>query len=185
MSCQEWLEVSLGSSHRITGLGLQGRWGGGQGAEWTPEVTVAWYDEETEQYVTSSEIYPANTDTYSLVTIRLSQPVVTDRIRVIPVSDHPRAVCLRLELYGCQVEPETAGDPSSDTETIRPDIDMGDITDGDRKEITEETLSSPSDYDLATGLSDHHIFPVVLALLAVISIILIILSVLLLRKISQ
>ena len=30
---QEWLEVQLGSRHRITGLGLQGRWGGGQGAE--------------------------------------------------------------------------------------------------------------------------------------------------------
>ena len=183
---EEWLEVDLGRRVRITGLGLQGRWGGGQGAEWSPEISVAWYDQEREQYVTTSDIYPANTDTYSLVTISLSQALETERIRVIPVSDHPRAVCLRLELYGCQIDQDTTGetrDGTSDTPAIRPDI--GDITDDDRKEIAEETLGSLSDYDLGSALTDHNIFPVVLALLAVISIILIILSVLLLRKISQ
>ena len=180
---QEWLEVNLGRRVRITGVGLQGRWGGGQGAEWSPEISVAWYDQERDQYVATSDIYPANTDTYSLVTISLSQAIETDRIRVIPVSDHPRAVCLRLELYGCQFDQDTTEDGTSDTPAIRPDI--GDITDDDRKEIAEETQGSLSDYDLASALTDHNIFPVVLALLAVISIILIILSVLLLRKISQ
>ena len=180
---QEWLEVDLGRRVRITGVGLQGRWGGGQGAEWSPEISVAWYDQERDQYVATSDIYPANTDTYSLVTISLSQAIETDRIRVIPVSDHPRAVCLRLELYGCQIDQDTTEDGTSDTPAIRPDI--GDITDDDRKEIAEETQGSLSDYDLASALTDHNIFPVVLALLAVISIILIILSVLLLRKISQ
>ena len=180
---QEWLEVDLGRIMTVTGLGLQGRWGAGQGAEWTPEVSVSWYDEESQLYVESSEVYPANTDTYSLVTVQLSQPIETRRIRVIPVSDHPRAVCLRLELYGCQMERDTAGDVGSDRETIRPDI--GDITDEDRKEIAGKTTSSLTDYDLGSALTDHNIFPVVVALLALISIVLIILSVLLLRKISQ
>ena len=180
---QEWLEVDLGRRMRISGLGLQGRWGAGQGAEWSPGVSVAWYDEEREVFVASSEVYPANTDTYSLVTVQLSQAIETRKIRVIPVSDHPRAVCLRLELYGCQIDQDTAGDESSDTGTIRPDI--GDIPDDDRKEIAGQTPSSLSDYDLGSALTDHNIFPVVVALLALISIVLIILSVLLLRKISQ
>ena len=33
--------------------------------------------------------------------LRGSEGVVTDRVRVVPVTSHPRTVCLRLELCGC------------------------------------------------------------------------------------
>ena len=33
--------------------------------------------------------------------MRGSEGVVTDRVRVVPVTQHPRTVCLRLELCGC------------------------------------------------------------------------------------
>ena len=173
---QHWLEVSLGRTVRITGLGVQGRWGGGQGAEWTPEISVSWRDVERDVMVQSDQVYPANTDTYTTVKIQLTEEIETDVIRVIPLSQHPRAVCLRLELYGCQLDT----DETADTVTIMPDI--GDTANDDRKEITGETVT---DYDLAAVLTDHNIFPVVLALLAIISIVLIILSVLLLRRISN
>ena len=177
---KQWLEVNLGRRLRISGLALQGRWGGGQGAEWTPEVTLSWHDVDRDVFVQSSQVYPANTDTYSTVNIRLEEEIETDVIRVIPVSQHPRAVCLRLELYGCQLDSLTDTDGAADTVTIMPDI--GDTANDDRKEIREETVT---DYDLVTAITDHNIFPVVLALLALISVVLIILSVLLLRKISN
>ena len=46
-------------------------------------------------------------DTYSKVEILLGAGMVTKRVRVIPISEHPRRVCLRIELLGCSAEGET------------------------------------------------------------------------------
>ena len=45
--------------------------------------------------------------TYSKVEILLGSGMVTRRVRVIPISKHPRIVCLRIELLGCSAEGET------------------------------------------------------------------------------
>ena len=42
--------------------------------------------------------------TYSKVEILLGSGMVTRRVRVIPISEHPRMVCLRIELLGCSAE---------------------------------------------------------------------------------
>merc|ERR1711872_988214 len=34
----------------------------------------------------------------------MERPVVTRKVRIVPVSKHPRMVCLRVELIGCQSE---------------------------------------------------------------------------------
>ena len=47
----------------------------------------------------------ANTDTFSKVEI-LVERVVTTAVRVFPVSKHPRMVCLRVEILGCDIDGE-------------------------------------------------------------------------------
>ncbi|KAK8372642.1 hypothetical protein O3P69_012031, partial [Scylla paramamosain] len=47
-----------------------------------------------------------NINTYLEQRNALVPPLVASKVRFIPVSSHPRTVCLRVELYGC---PNTAG----------------------------------------------------------------------------
>ena len=54
---------------------------------------------------TVAEEAEANTDTYSKVEILLER-VLTRAVRVFPVSKHPRMVCLRIEILGCDIEGE-------------------------------------------------------------------------------
>ena len=175
---QEWIQIDLGKVTRVTGVSVQGRWGQGHGQEWTPELAIAWYDLERDLYVQTSDVYPANTDTYSIVKIQLKQPVETSLIRIIPRSQHPRAVCLRLELHGCDVDQQSADvetDGADDIVEIKADYADHEIVDDDRKEISGETLT----------LTDQKLFPIMLIVLASVTVILIILSVVLLRKISN
>ena len=54
---------------------------------------------------TVAEEAEANTDTFSKVEI-LVERVLTKAVRVIPVSKHPRMVCLRVEILGCDIDGE-------------------------------------------------------------------------------
>ena len=57
---------------------------------------------------TVAEEAEANTDTFSKVEI-LVERVVTTAVRVFPVSKHPRMVCLRIEILGCDIEGDYFG----------------------------------------------------------------------------
>ena len=59
------------------------------------------------------QILPGNSNTYVEVTNDLSPPLVASSVRFVPVSDHPRTVCMRVELYGC-----SASEFSSDDENL-------------------------------------------------------------------
>lgn len=61
---------------------------------------------EDRGWVTAVEEAAANRDTYSKVETLLGAGVVTTKVRVIPLSHHPRMVCLRIEVLGCQPEGE-------------------------------------------------------------------------------
>ena len=50
----------------------------------------------------------ANRDTYSKVEVLLGRAELTSRVRVAPVSNHPRMVCLRVELLGCEPDGNTS-----------------------------------------------------------------------------
>ena len=50
----------------------------------------------------SLQLLEGNTNTYLAQTSQLSPPVIATRVRFLPYSDHPRTVCMRVELYGCQ-----------------------------------------------------------------------------------
>ena len=42
-----------------------------------------------------------NVNTYLVVRQKLELPFVATKIRFIPFSEHPRTVCMRVELFGC------------------------------------------------------------------------------------
>ena len=194
---RQWLEVDLGRRVRVTSLSVQGRWGGGLGQEWSPMLAVSWLDTDKDIMVATDQVYRANTDTYSVVRINLTQAnIVTSILRVIPVSEHPRAVCLRLEIHGCDVDntgTETLTSDVDNTLTVRDDIG-GDLTDRDQEIVgNDEAVEDDArivnddrkeiikDPDQVTQLTEGHLFPVLLTVLAAVSTLLIILSALLLR----
>ena len=58
---------------------------------------------EVSEKETGSVVIRANKDTHSKVEMALEEPVITRMVRILPVSKHPRMVCLRVELLGCDV----------------------------------------------------------------------------------
>lgn len=49
-----------------------------------------------------SQLLEGNTNTYQPQTSQLSPPIIATRVRFVPYSEHPRIVCMRVELYGCR-----------------------------------------------------------------------------------
>ncbi|XP_013916550.1 PREDICTED: discoidin domain-containing receptor 2-like, partial [Thamnophis sirtalis] len=47
------------------------------------------------------QVIQGNTDTYEVVLKDLRPPIIARYIRVIPVTEQPMTVCMRVELYGC------------------------------------------------------------------------------------
>lgn len=50
------------------------------------------------------QVIPGNSDTRTAELRVLDAPLVLRRLRVVPLSNSTRTVCLRLELYGCPYE---------------------------------------------------------------------------------
>ena len=103
---REWLEVDLGREMMVTGIITQGRWDRGLGQEFAELVKVEYWSYGL--WVGDGETRRANTDTFTPVLVRLGEEdspgVVTDKVRVVPVTEHPRTVCLRVELCGCELQ---------------------------------------------------------------------------------
>ena len=114
-SSEEWLEVDLGQETVVTGVITQGRYAGGTGEEYAELVSIKVWSALEQTWDTVAEAVTANRDTYSKVEILLEESVVTRRVRLVPVSEHPRMVCLRVELLGCH--PDTADTTTSTTTT--------------------------------------------------------------------
>ena len=106
---EEWLQIDMGREVVVTGIITQGRYARGQGQEYAEFVSVLVWNEKEEEWKvarvskTDSEVIKANNDTYSKVEIELHDPVVTSKIRIVPVSVHPRMVCIRGEILGCDI----------------------------------------------------------------------------------
>merc|ERR1740123_1642818 len=137
---KEWLEGELAKAARVTGLATQGRWAAGQGQEFAEWVRLQWWSEEEQQWMNAGAPMAANKDTYTKVEMQLEEEVVASKLRILPVSQHPRMVCLRVELLGC----------SLDEEDEEKQIFLG----GDEKEeieYEEEAVSWEEDYEVKGG----------------------------------
>ncbi len=110
---QEFLQLDLGGGGEddeefvLRALLVQGRWANGLGQEFTEQVMLHYWRPDLQAFVPyvnarGSTVLEANRDTHTRVVISLEdRQVVASKVRVIPVSVHPRTVCLRVGLLGC------------------------------------------------------------------------------------
>ena len=97
---REWIEVDLGREQMVTGVITQGRWDRGLGQEFAQHVMIQYWGEEGE-WQSEGGWRKGNIDTFTPVVIQLRIPVRTNRVRILPVSHHPRTVCIRIEVCEC------------------------------------------------------------------------------------
>ncbi|KAK2719726.1 hypothetical protein QYM36_005266 [Artemia franciscana] len=102
----DWLEVNLKTTHVITTVETQGRFGNGQGQEYAEHFMVDYWRESLGKWTRyknykGEEILRGNTNTYTPVKQDLDPPIFASKIRFFPYSHHVRMVCMRVELYGC------------------------------------------------------------------------------------
>lgn len=67
---------------------------------WRPKLR-GWASYKGEE---GSEVIPGNSDTKTAEVRVLDAAIVVRRIRIVPLSNSTRTICLRLELYGCPYE---------------------------------------------------------------------------------
>ncbi|XP_055947357.1 discoidin domain-containing receptor 2-like [Argiope bruennichi] len=102
----EYLEVYLPNLHVITAVATQGRFGNGQGREYTEEYMLEYWRPGLSQWKRFTDrkgvqIFKGNTNTYSSVKRIVDPPIIATKIRFVPYSIHLRTICMRVELYGC------------------------------------------------------------------------------------
>lgn len=93
--------------HLITWTETQGRFGNGQGQEYAEAFFLEyWRDKKWHQYKTikGDRILRGNSNTYLVEKQKLELPFIASRVRFVPYSQHPRTVCMRVEIYGCSWE---------------------------------------------------------------------------------
>ncbi|XP_052746722.1 discoidin domain-containing receptor 2 isoform X2 [Bicyclus anynana] len=102
----EWLEINLHSVHVVSAVATQGRFGNGQGVEYTEAYVLEYWRPRLGKWVRyrsadGQEVMPGNTNTYLEKKNHLSPLIWASKVRFIPYNSHRRTVCMRVELYGC------------------------------------------------------------------------------------
>lgn len=161
---REYLEIDLTRNHLISWTETQGRFGNGQGQEYAEAFFLEyWRDTKWHQYrnLKGDRVLRGNSNTYLVEKQKLDLPFVASRVRFVPYSQHPRTVCMRVEIYGCIWEQyvvrytapkgSTVGPRGSNVEDSSYDgieLDnllfngLGQLTDGVLAEISEIGASS-------------------------------------------
>ncbi|XP_040576921.1 discoidin domain-containing receptor tyrosine kinase B [Lepeophtheirus salmonis] len=151
---REWLKVSLHGHHVITGVVTQGRYGKGTGREYLRQYLLEYRkDFGDEDWIVyrgkeGNEIIEGNWDTTTAVYRKLDPPIFASDIRIVPINEHPRVVCLRLELHGCLDTsglrqytinaPDEDTDGASDLTWTKGSVEIGKLFDGSYSMISPE-----------------------------------------------
>jgi len=196
MDTQEFLEIDLEYNHVITAVVTQGRFASGRGAEFAEFYIIQYWREGMEafqDYVTSEgdKILEGNKNTFSESKIFLDSTIVASKIRIIPYSQHPRTVCMRVELLGCleetkQNKPVVKFEESenvSDTFVEEKEVDVYLNNSEESSKVTESGLNNL--IMVNNGWGPHYLGAVVGLLLTVILILVILIIIILRRTIKR
>uniref|UniRef100_A0A8C6VRU1 receptor protein-tyrosine kinase n=1 Tax=Naja naja TaxID=35670 RepID=A0A8C6VRU1_NAJNA len=101
----QFLQIDLHKLYFITLVGTQGRHARATGKEFARAYRIN-YSRNGERWISwkdrqNRQVIQGNTNTYEVVLKDLRPPVIARYIRVIPVTEQPMTVCMRVELYGC------------------------------------------------------------------------------------
>lgn len=102
----EWLQIDLGSVHAITTSETQGRFGNGQGVEFSESYMLEYFRPRLGKWVRyrsreGEDVIKGNSNTYLAVKNELNPVILASKIRFHPYSHFKRTVCMRVEVYGC------------------------------------------------------------------------------------
>lgn len=102
----EYLEINLHKVHAVTATKTQGRFGNGQGQEYSEEFFLDYWRPGFKKWkrwrsVSGNQILPGNVNTYIVVEQKLDPIIVASKVRFVPHSTHMRTVCMRVEVVGC------------------------------------------------------------------------------------
>ncbi|EDS35367.1 discoidin domain receptor [Culex quinquefasciatus] len=103
----EYLQLDLQKMHVVTAIKTQGRFGKGQGREYTEAYVIEYWRPGFSKWkrwknTRDNEILSGNTNTYSEVENVLQPIIFASKIRIYPYSQYDRTVCLRAEIIGCE-----------------------------------------------------------------------------------
>ncbi|KAH8404898.1 hypothetical protein KR222_009664 [Zaprionus bogoriensis] len=103
---KEYLQVDLLQTHVITAIRTQGRFGKGQGQEYTEAYVLEYWRPGFDKWqrwknTQGKEILPGNINTYSEVENALQPIIFASKIRIYPYGQYDRTICLRAEIVGC------------------------------------------------------------------------------------
>ncbi|ALC38374.1 CG34380 [Drosophila busckii] len=106
---KEYLQVDLLQTHVITAIRTQGRFGKGQGQEYTEAYVLEYWRPGFDKWqrwknTQGKEILSGNINTYSEVENALQPIIFASKIRIYPYGIYDRTVCLRAEIVGCPWE---------------------------------------------------------------------------------
>uniref|UniRef100_A0A8C0GM27 Discoidin domain-containing receptor 2 n=1 Tax=Chelonoidis abingdonii TaxID=106734 RepID=A0A8C0GM27_CHEAB len=101
----QFLQIDLHKLFFITLIGTQGRHARATGKEFARAYRID-YSRNGERWISwkdrqGRQVIQGNIDTYNVVLKDLRPPIIARYIRVIPVTELPMTVCMRVELYGC------------------------------------------------------------------------------------
>ncbi|XP_043654375.1 discoidin domain-containing receptor 2-like [Drosophila teissieri] len=105
----EYLQVDLLGVHLVSAIRTQGRFGKGQGQEYTEAYVIEYWRPGLKKWIRwrslqGKEVLPGNINTYSEVENVLQPSVFASKVRLYPYSQYDRTVCLRAEIVGCAWE---------------------------------------------------------------------------------
>ncbi|XP_055385596.1 discoidin domain-containing receptor 2-like isoform X2 [Condylostylus longicornis] len=106
---KEFLQVDLLQVHVITAIRTQGRFGKGQGQEYTEAYVLEYWRPGFTKWlrwknIQGKEVLTGNINTYSEIENTLQPIIFASKIRIYPYSQYDRTVCLRAEIVGCPWE---------------------------------------------------------------------------------
>ena len=132
---REWLEINLHTDFRITAAETMGRYGGGQGQEFAQSYQLEYWRAGTgtwHLYTNTSghQSMAGNVNTYMANKQDLVPAIVASRVRFLPLSHHPRTVCMRVELFGCPYTSPVLSYSVVQGDQFSPRVYLEDVYDG-------------------------------------------------------
>ncbi|XP_055387519.1 discoidin domain-containing receptor tyrosine kinase B-like isoform X2 [Condylostylus longicornis] len=106
---KDYIQIDLLRVHVITSIRTQGRFGKGQGQEYTEAYVLEYWRPGFNKWIKwkniqGKEILTGNINTYSEVENILQPIIFASKVRIYPYSQYDRTVCLRAEINGCPWE---------------------------------------------------------------------------------
>ncbi|ESO11280.1 hypothetical protein HELRODRAFT_183383 [Helobdella robusta] len=152
----DWLEVDLQELKVVNLIETQGRFGNGQGKEYTENYRVEYRRIKGGPFIrykdkSRRELFKGNRDTHTAEINELDPPIIARWVRILVVKTHITP-CLRLELHGCVWRDGLLSYSMPQGDKRSPDNDFSDLTyDGKLTMIVVNNLNNNNNNNISSS----------------------------------